>query len=149
MKLEINNQIKARYNRKSLESLIIKAQDLIPPLKGQILSLAFVGAAEIRRLNRDFRGINKVSDTLSFQYQKEPGYFLPYKAKSNQVPVSELGDIIICWEQVKKQAQNHKHSIKKEIEKLFVHSLLHLLGYDHQDENSARKMYKLQDLFFK
>ncbi|TSC96374.1 MAG: putative rRNA maturation factor, partial [Parcubacteria group bacterium Athens1014_10] len=61
----------------------------------------------------------------------------------------DVKEIIICYPQAKRQAKEKKHSIKKEIEILLIHGLLHLLGYDHQKEKDALKMERLEKRLLK
>lgn len=87
-------------------------------------SIIFVSKKEIRRLNKQFRKINKVTDVLTF-VNDESNY---------------LGDIFICLKQAFKQARRYKHSKIREISFLAVHGYLHLTGYDHKTLNEAKKM---------
>ncbi len=105
-------------------------------VKGDVeISLSFVDADEIKELNRDFRGVDKVTDVLSFPLDEEEVSF--YKEEGLPIP---LGDIVICMSRVKEQAAEFEHSEKREILYLSVHSLLHLLGYDHIEEEDKKIM---------
>lgn len=87
----------------------------------------------IRDINRDNRGIDSATDVLSFPYYDydEPGVFdgVIYEDSENI-----LGDIIICADRVIAQAEEYGHSQRRELAFLIVHSMLHLVGYDHMDE---------------
>lgn len=98
------------------------------------ISLSFCDAREIQQLNRDYRGKDKVTDVLSFE-AAAPG--------DPELPI--LGDIIICVKRAHEQAQELGHSNEREFAFLFVHGLLHLLGYDHQNDDDAKAMFALQD----
>ncbi|MGO3752103.1 MAG: rRNA maturation RNase YbeY [Peptoniphilaceae bacterium] len=89
-----------------------------------MVSLSFVNDEEIRELNRDFRGVDSSTDVLSFPIDDE------FKLEDRI-----LGDIVINTRKVLEQAEEYKHSEEREISYLTVHSLLHLLGYDHEKEN--------------
>lgn len=89
-----------------------------------MVSLSFVNDEEIRELNRDFRGVDSSTDVLSFPIDDE------FKLEDRI-----LGDIVINTRRVLEQAEEYKHSEEREISYLTVHSLLHLLGYDHEKEN--------------
>lgn len=94
------------------------------------ISISFVDNEEIRALNREYRSIDKVTDVLSFPMDQDfdiPGIVL-------------LGDIIISLERAKEQAKEFSHSFEREIFYLLVHSLYHLLGYDHIEEQDEREM---------
>ena len=106
---------------------------------------------EIRQINNDNRGIDKVTDVLSFP-------FIDFDSPCNYECIDEdditifepdsgrllLGDIIICYEKALYQAAEYGHSIKRELSFLMIHSLLHLFGYDHIDENDRIVMEDMQ-----
>ena len=97
------------------------------------ISVTFVEAEEIRELNRDYRDNDKVTDVLSF----------PQFDDLNDIPdFGEicLGDVVICKERAQKQAEEFGHSFEREIIYLFTHSILHLLGYDHMEEEEKQEM---------
>ena len=97
------------------------------------ISVTFVEAEEIRELNRDYRDNDKVTDVLSF----------PQFDDLNDIPdFGEicLGDVVICKERAQEQAEEFGHSFEREIIYLFTHSILHLLGYDHMEEEDKKVM---------
>ncbi len=97
------------------------------------ISVTFVEAEEIRELNRDYRDNDKVTDVLSF----------PQFDDLNDIPdFGEicLGDVVICKDRAEEQAEEFGHSFEREIIYLFTHSILHLLGYDHMEEEEKREM---------
>ncbi len=93
------------------------------------VSVTFTDNEGIRELNRKFRNIDRPTDVLSFP-------LFDYTGESEEPPVDEfvgmLGDIVISLEQAKKQAEEFGHSFEREAAFLTVHSMLHLLGYDHE-----------------
>ena len=102
------------------------------------ISVSFVGKAEIKQLNKQFRGVDKVTDVLSFPL-----------FESGQIPGPDeladdeelaLGDVVICEEVCEAQAKEYGHSIEREILYLFTHSVFHLLGYDHETEEDKADM---------
>lgn len=112
--------------------IIACVQEQIPADRVEV-SLTFVSEDEIRELNREYRGIDKSTDVLSFP-QFEPDEVVPEEG-----PIF-LGDVVICSDVCKRQAEEFGHSENREFTYLFVHSVLHLLGYDHMDENERRDM---------
>ena len=104
------------------------------------VSVTFVDNEEIRDLNKKFRGIDKATDVLSFP-------LFDYEGESEEPPVDEmlgmLGDIVLSLEQADVQAKEYGHSFEREVAFLTVHSMLHLLGYDHEtgeeDEADMRR----------
>ena len=113
------------------------------------VSVVVTGDDEIRRLNREYRGIDAPTDVLSFPLLEELGEELPpgsppgpqhalWTAGEGGAPA--LGDIVISLERAKAQAEEYGHSLQREIAFLTVHGLLHLLGYDHESEEPERVM---------
>lgn len=103
-----------------------------------IFSVIFVEDEEIHAMNRDYRGVDRVTDVISFAF--EDNNDLVY----NEIRM--LGDIYICIPQMKRQAESYAHSEKRELSFLAVHGLLHLLGYDHMNEEDEKVMFALQEL---
>jgi probable rRNA maturation factor len=97
------------------------------------ITLVFVGTAEMKRLNKQYRGKSKPTDVLSFS---------PVVAES-------LGELVFCIPTIKQQAKDHKMTYREEFLYLLIHGVLHLLGYDHEiNDKQAREMYRLQDCIF-
>ena len=95
------------------------------------VSITFVDREEIHRLNREFRDVDRPTDVLSFPL--DDTIDLPDRDKM-------LGDIVICMDVAKDQAMEFGHSLRREIMYLTCHSTLHLLGYDHMEEDEKREM---------
>ncbi len=101
------------------------------------VSIALVDNEAIRELNLQYRGLDKPTDVLSFsQLEGEELFNLP--------DVLILGDIVISIEQALTQAENYGHSLKQELAFLLVHGLLHLVGYDHEEEEYSGVMHDMQ-----
>ncbi|MDD4586856.1 MAG: rRNA maturation RNase YbeY [Heliobacteriaceae bacterium] len=101
------------------------------------ISLVLTNDEKIRRLNREYRNIDASTDVLSFsqadQTAEEPGYEDPLAG-------IVLGDVVISVETAERQAVEYGHSLERELGHLFVHGLLHLLGYDHQALADSEQM---------
>ena len=95
------------------------------------VSVSFVNEDEIKELNRDYRAKDKITDVLSFP--TEMGYHI------EGVPLI-LGDVVICSKRAKEQSEEFGHSFQRELVYLFVHSMFHLLGYDHLVEDDKLLM---------
>ena len=103
------------------------------------INIVFVVEKEMKRLNKYFRGENKVTDVLSF-----PSY-------SEEFPFTQdlLGELLICPQYVSQKSKKRKVSVREETSYLLLHGFLHLLGYDHENSlREAQKMYQLQDQIF-
>jgi probable rRNA maturation factor len=109
------------------------------------ISVAFVGNQEIKKWNKQYRGKDKVTDVLSFDYR---GRKTPIEKTQKNAEIS--GEIIVCCERAVSQAKEHGWSAEREIKLLLVHGLLHLAGYDHEKSlKEARKMEKFQEKILK
>lgn len=89
---------------------------------------------ELKALNLQYRGINKITDVLSF-----PADFTDPDLESRY-----LGDVVIAYPRAEEQAQKRGHFVESEIQLLVVHGVLHLLGYDHGDNKDKEEMWSLQ-----
>ena len=106
-----------------------------------IISVSLVDNEFIHKMNREYRGIDRPTDVISFAFLDNEDREALYKSKE---PVC-LGDIYISVDKAKEQAKEYGHSLKRELSFLFVHGLLHLLGYDHMTEEDEKVMFRLQD----
>ncbi len=99
------------------------------------LSVRVDTPAHIQELNRDFRHVDRVTDVLTFP------------AWEGEDPLGGdgyLGDIMICYDRAKEQAEEYGHSLARELAFLTVHGVLHLLGYDHMTEPEEKVMREKQ-----
>lgn len=96
------------------------------------ISISFVDEDEIKYLNKTFRKVDRVTDVLSFPTFERGEINRLASLKSEEIL---LGDVVICVNRANKQAEEFGHSLKREIIYLTVHSIFHLLGYDHMKEN--------------
>ena len=102
------------------------------------ISVTFVRSRTIHIINRDYRGIDRPTDVISFAIRDGLEDFIPDEEK-------DLGDLFINIDYVRKQAREYGHSEKRELGFLFTHGLLHCLGYDHMNPEDEKKMFALQD----
>lgn len=102
------------------------------------ISLTLVSLEEIRELNRDYRDVDRETDVLSFPQ---------FECVEDMPEFGELclGDVVICLDKVEEQAKEFGHSFERELIYLFVHSLLHLLGYDHMEEDEKQEMRQREE----
>ena len=139
--LEIDNrsgvELDASVYEKVEEYIIITLQqeNVLVPCE---ISFSLVIPEEIQELNAEYRNIDKETDVLSFPMLEFPEDedMLTYETG---IPVM-LGDIVISTTRAAEQAEAYGHSLEREICYLSVHSVLHLLGYDHLDEDEKRVM---------
>ena len=106
------------------------------------ISVTLVDNDYIHEINRQYRHIDRPTDVISFAFLD--GDKNREKILSNKGPVC-LGDIYISLDKAKEQAEEFKHPLDRELSFLFVHGLLHLLGYDHMTKEDEEVMFKIQD----
>ena len=119
------------FRRRTVERFVHRLE--IEVAKGQPFGCLITGDAELRRLNREFRGLDYATDVLSFPAPGLPCY---------------LGDLAISLPRARAQAREFGHSVEHEVQILMLHGLLHLLGYDHETDRGemarAEKRWRAQ-----
>ena len=106
-------------------------------IENAIFNIIFVTNEEIHKINKEYRGVDRVTDVISFALEDTP-----------DVEISDirlLGDIYICLDKAYEQASIYNHSDLREICFLVTHGLLHLLGFDHMEEDDEKVMFSLQE----
>jgi len=101
------------------------------------LSVAFIGDRTMRRINRDFRSVDRTTDVLSFSYLEE--------THAGGV----LGEIFVSPEVARSQADRAGCGLEEEVSRLVLHGLLHVLGYDHDTSATRRRMLGRQERYLK
>ena len=134
LKINIDDKIESAIN----ESIKLCLQEENRDLNYEV-SVSFVDNEEIRQLNKDYRNVDRPTDVLSFpldEYDYNSNYHI-------------LGDIIISTDKVIEQATEFGHSILREIIYLTVHSMFHLLGYDHMNDDDKKIMREKEKFVLK
>ena len=102
-----------------------------------VLNIIIVDNEYIHKINREYRGVDRETDVISFALEDDDTFV--------KLPIRVLGDIYISIDRVKSQALEYGHSETREISFLTVHGILHLLGYDHMNEEDEKIMFSKQD----
>lgn len=118
---------------KFFRRIIEKSLWTLKEKKKAVLSLIFVSPSVMRRLNRSWRGKDRVTTVLSFP----AGSDIPAEKGKKE---KDLGDIFLCQAEIKKQAEARGLALEDFYRRLVVHSLLHLYGYDHQNKKEEKRM---------
>lgn len=107
-----------------------------------IVNVEVIDDVDMEKLNSEYRHIDRTTDVLSLAYleQESNKEEIVHSAKAYI-----LGDIYISFETAQRQAEEYQHSLLREMSFLFVHGLLHLLGFDHQTEEQSNIMFQLQE----
>lgn len=125
----VNCQRGRKIHTPAWESFAAQAADAIGK-SGSSATIAFVSDKTIRNLNRQFRGIDKATDVLSF--------------RAEDADETNLGDIAISLETAARQAKENGLTVDQEVAQLILHGLLHLSGYDHQTDNGEMNRLELR-----
>ncbi len=126
-----------------------------PQWSSERLSVAIADDDTVAQLNRAHRGLNGVTDVLSFSGRHSGQYYgeddnpnTESEAREFVLPPgyeADLGEVIISFPQVSRQAREAGHTVQKELAIILAHGILHLLGYDHEREAEAAEMLSLQN----
>ena len=103
------------------------------------ISLVFVGPGRMRKLNKKYRKKNKVTNVLAFRNKETKDFLISPEEKNF------LGEIVICLREIKKSSTRLNISFEKELARVFIHGILHLLGYDHIQPRDQQKMTKKEE----
>ena len=115
-------------------------------VEGVVLGLKFVSGEEIRELNTLHRGVDRVTDVLSFpMLDIVEGQKLKAFDGERDFGRLYLGDIVVCKDKIKEQAIEYGNTYKRELCFLVVHGYLHLLGYDHMTPEEEKRMMNLAE----
>ncbi|MCK4520651.1 rRNA maturation RNase YbeY [Candidatus Parcubacteria bacterium] len=142
--IEINNLTTNSVDEKFLKKtakIILKGE----AKKEANVSIAFVGQGRMREINKRYRDKNRVTDVLSFPESKV--LLQKFKVGPTQ-RIQGLGEIIICLREVKKNAKKFNSSFKKELNRVLIHGILHLLGYDHEKTEEEAKQMEEKEKYY-
>ena len=107
------------------------------------IDVLLTGDAGIHAINRDMRQVDRPTDVLSFpEFERRPGELPGPEDADPGTGLVPLGDMVISMERVAAQAKEYGHSNRRELAYLAVHSVLHLLGYDHLDEGPQKRQMR-------
>lgn len=141
MELDFINHGPASYDafENQFSNLTEKVFNHLGIKENYIVDVIIVDNKSIQEINRDYRKNDKPTDVISFAFFDDENETI-----SSDIPLS-LGQIVISYEKAEEQAKEFGHSVNREMSFLFVHGMLHLLGYDHMKKNDEIVMFQLQD----
>ena len=127
-----------------------KVSQVVSFPKKVCVNLTFISKEEIRKLNNETRGIDKVKDVLTYPYVDlvvgKKLKISDYKADVDlETGLLTIGDIYICLDRAIEQAEEYNHSLRREVCFLLCHGLLHVAGYDHINKQDEEKMTAMQE----
>ncbi|MFJ6411510.1 rRNA maturation RNase YbeY [Terribacillus saccharophilus] len=125
-----------------IDRLIQYAADAEEITEEAEMSITFVDNTEIQIINRNYRQKDAPTDVISFAMQEEGEG--EQQIIGEEIPIV-YGDIIISVDKAKEQAEEYEHSVERELGFLALHGFLHLLGYDHMNDEDEKKMFGRQE----
>ena len=133
-------------NAAKIEEALSRFVQTDVPLK---IECEFVGEEEIRRLNAKMRGVDKITDVLSFP-ELESVKGKPIKKAEHPFEMDEdgalvVGSLAVCVKRAKEQAEEYGHSYNRELHYLLVHGIMHCLGYDHMSDEDKKEMREKEE----
>ncbi|UCU26787.1 rRNA maturation RNase YbeY [Mycoplasma anserisalpingitidis] len=141
IELSIDNQTEFKIEfKKELIQIILNLAKYFNIEKHINVDLTIVNNEEIQKLNKEYRGKDYATDILSFDFGNDGLY--------DTLPFVHLGELVVSYEKVIAQANEFNHSVKREFCYLFTHGLVHLMGYDHEEENERVEMNRIVDEIF-
>ena len=108
------------------------------------ISITLTTPQEIRKINKEYRNIDKETDVLSFPMFEKNELDEMVQKQKNVIPET-IGDIIISIERVQEQANEYGHSFERELAYMVVHGFYHLMGYDHMQEEDKKIMREKEE----
>ena len=132
-KLEVSEELIEK-----IKDIIIECLDYEGYDDNYEVSLSFVDNKEIHELNREYRGVDRVTDVLSFP-------LLSDDFEDVELEEESLGDIVVSLERALEQSIEYNHSFEREVCFLICHSLFHLLGYDHDTDENTKEMREKEE----
>lgn len=142
MELDFNNEGPKAYSEYESKYLELAGHtfNLLNVSKNFVIDVTITDNNKIHEINKQYRKIDRPTDVISFAFLDDEN---EGKLVGN-APVP-LGEIIISYEKAEEQAKEYGHSVNREMCFLFVHGILHLLGYDHMTPEDEKEMFDLQD----
>jgi len=151
--IEIKGRTSNRF-KEIARDVSLKVLDFMNQPKGLEVAIEFVSENEIQRINREYRNIDKVTDVLSFPSTNlQAGEILDLDSDEviflKQDNIVHFGDMALCTKRLRQQAKEFGNSPERELKKLVIHSMLHLMGYDHIEDSDYEIMNKLEIRLYK
>ncbi len=132
--IQVDRRFRANVDTGSLRRVAVEVLNQEGVEGGTELSLIVTDDEALRELNREFRGVDAPTDVLAFDATPQESFVIAPEGPPY------LGDVVISYQRALAQAEELGHSVAEESKLLVIHGILHLLGYDHQEEAAARKM---------
>jgi len=140
--VKIDTQFRRTIDEGWLRRVVEKSLNVAAINRSVELSVVITDDEAIRQLNRDYRGVDEATDVLSFAFNEDTDATTFVSPPDG---VSRLGEVLISCQRARSQARQHKHSTRRELALLLSHGVLHLLGYEHEDNVSTDRMKAIEE----
>ena len=138
-----------------IDAVVSSVLSTEPEWSSERVSVVIADDESVAQLNHEHRGLHETTDVLSFSNRHSGQYYGEDDEIGRASDVSnfvlppghhtDLGEVIVSYPQVSRQARQAGHTVQKELAVMLAHGILHLLGYDHEREDEAAEMFSLQD----
>ena len=138
-----------------IDAVVASVLSIEPEWSSERVSVVIADDESVAQLNHEHRGLDETTDVLSFSNRHSGQYYGEDDGTGRESDVSnfvlppgyhaDLGEVIVSYAQVCRQAREAGHTAQKELAIMLAHGILHLLGYDHEREDEAAEMFSLQD----
>lgn len=131
----LNDPESFSIDQSRISDILFRISKEVSDTQNGTINIAFLSDSEIQALNKEYRGIDNSTDVLSFHY---------YDDFSDVENDEIIGEIILSESRIISQAEEHEHTVVNESEILIIHGVLHVLGYDHEDDGEYEEMWKIE-----
>lgn len=139
VEFSVEDELHTQWDESRIEALVasIVARE-VPQVSEYVISIHLVGDPTIKALNAEHRAKDSATDVLSFPLY-EPGFVLPPGQPAH------LGDVVVSYPRAVSQAEEYGHSVDREVAYLVAHGVLHVLGYDHEEQSERLRMRQKEE----
>jgi len=138
--VQVAQDVQPEFGRKLIRQVVTRALQKERLEASTEVGVLLTTDEEVHRLNKEYRGVDRTTDVLSFSLEDEDEMFHPPPEG-----VRWLGEVVVSYPQAVRQAAEYGHSVEREVAFLTVHGVLHLLGYDHEQPEGEATMTRRQE----
>ncbi len=131
----LNDPESFSLDQSRVSDILFRISKAVSDEQNGTINIAFLSDEEIQALNKEYRGIDNSTDVLSFHY---------YDDFSDVEDDEIIGEIILSESRVLSQSEEHEHTVINEAEILIIHGVLHILGYDHENDTDYEEMWQIE-----
>jgi len=131
----LNDPESFSLDQSRVSDILFRISKAVSDEQNGTINIAFLSDEEIQALNKEYRGIDNSTDVLSFHY---------YDDFSDVEDDEIIGEIILSESRILSQAEEHEHTVINESEILIIHGVLHILGYDHENDTDYEEMWQIE-----